>query len=117
MNSDLVQLTHIILYRLEKSVENSGEHFLNLKPGNDVRSPNEIISHLVDVSNYGLSLLDLPKAGNTSKSLLEKINENLMAKAYYNVQGEIIKNDITIKDNNFNLKSYDYKCNEKCKRK
>lgn len=79
MNNELIQFIDIILYRLEKSVQNSNEKYLNFKPGNDTRSPAEILSHLVDVSNYGLGILKAAKPSFSEDSLLEKINSNFLA--------------------------------------
>jgi len=76
MNKELIQLINITQYRLEKSIHNADEKYYDLKLGNESRSPGEILSHLVDVSNYGLSIINAPKPSNQGNSTLEKINEN-----------------------------------------
>jgi len=86
MNSKLIQLTNIILYRFRKSVENSSEEYLSFKAGNDTRSPSEILAHLADVSGYGLSILNAPKPNNSQKSILQKVDENFMEiKSYLSI--------------------------------
>ena len=76
MNKELIQLINIIQYRLEKSLHNADDTYFDFKLGKESRSPNEILSHLVDVSNYGLSIIDAPKSSNEENSTLESINEN-----------------------------------------
>jgi len=78
MNKELIQLINIIQYRLEKSMLNADEKYYDFKLGNESRSPNEILSHLVDVSNYGLSMLDAPKSSNEESSVLKKVNANFV---------------------------------------
>jgi len=76
MNKELIQLATIIQYRLEKSMHNANDKYHDFKMGNESRSPSEILSHLVDVSNYGLNILKVPKSSNQEGSTLEIINEN-----------------------------------------
>jgi len=76
MNKELIQLINIILYRLEKSIQNANQEYYDFQVGNESRSPSEILWHLVDVSNYGLNILDAPKSSSTQGSTLEIINEN-----------------------------------------
>ena len=83
MNNELIQLIHIILYRLERSTQNASENYFDFKVGNDSRTPSEILSHLVDVSNYGLSILNGSKPIDSDNSVFEKINENFMAMKSY----------------------------------
>lgn len=78
MNKELIQLINIIQYRLEKSMYKADEKYFDFKVGNDSRSPNEILAHLVDVSNYGLSILKAPKSSNKESSLLKKLNGNFI---------------------------------------
>ena len=83
MNSELIEILNIIPYRLEESLQNSSESYLSFQPGNDARSPSEILSHLVDVSNYGLSILNVPKPIDSEKSVLKQINGNLVVMKSY----------------------------------
>ena len=79
MNNELIQFVDIILYRFEKSVQNSNKKFVYFKAGNNARSPSEILSHLVDLSNYSLGILNAAKPSYSENSLLEKINSNFLA--------------------------------------
>lgn len=78
MNKELIQIINIIHYRLEKSLHNADNKYYDFKLGNESRSPNEILSHLVDVSNYGLSMLGAPKSLDEESSVLKKINANFV---------------------------------------
>lgn len=79
MNQELVQLINIILYRLMKSVRDAGDEYFDFKAGNEARSPAEILSHLVDVSSYGLSLVGTEKLNDIEGSVLEKVKGNFLA--------------------------------------
>ncbi len=83
MNSELIQLIHIIQYRLDKSIRNASNEYFDFKAGRESRSPSEILSHLIDVSNYGLSILKATKPSDTEGSVLEKIDGNFAAMKSY----------------------------------
>lgn len=57
MNKILSQLIGISLYRLEKCMNDASEEFLSLSIGNGVRSPQEIISHMVDVASFSFKMI------------------------------------------------------------
>jgi len=95
MNTTLIHLINIIQYRLEKSVFDSNDRYYDFNLGNESRSPHEILSHLVDVSSYGLSILNAPKPSNSENSDKEKIEENFMAMKSYLSNNEV--NDEAIK--------------------
>ena len=78
MNSELIQLVNIIQYRLKKSVQHASDDYFIFKAVNDARSPSEILSHLVDVSDYGLSLAGAKKPKGLEGSVLKRINANFM---------------------------------------
>lgn len=78
MNKELIQLINIIQYRLEKSIRNADEKYFDFKPGKESRSPNEILSHLIDVGNYTFSMLDKPYSTNKESTLSTKVNENFL---------------------------------------
>ena len=92
MNNELIELVNIILYRLQKSVQGANEEYFHFKGGNDARSPSEILSHLVDVSNYGLGILEAPKPSNSENSVLEKINENFNSMKSYLESNTVAEN-------------------------
>jgi len=79
MNNELIQLVNIIQYRLKKSVQGASDEYFDFKAGNDARSPAEILSHLVDVSSYGLSLAGAEKPSDIESSVLEDIDGNFLA--------------------------------------
>lgn len=78
MNTELIQIVNIIQYRLEKSMLKADAEYYDFKLGNESRSPNEILSHLVDVSNYGLGILNAPKSSTKETGLLNKVNANFI---------------------------------------
>lgn len=59
MNRALIQLINITLYRLEKCREDESEGFLDFEIGDGVRTPKEILSHMVDVAQYTRSILGI----------------------------------------------------------
>ncbi len=77
MNKELIQLINIIRYRLDKCINDVDKNFFEFNLGKGSRSPNEILSHLVDVSNYGLQIIDGPRSPNREGSHLKGIIENL----------------------------------------
>jgi len=89
MNKELIQIINIIQYRLEKSMLKADEKYYDFKLGNESRSPNEILSHLVDVSNYGLSMLAAPKSVNEESPVLKKVNKNLSTMKSFLTEEEI----------------------------
>jgi len=76
MNTALIQLINIIQYRLEKCLDEADEDYYEFHMGKESRSPKEILSHLVDVSNYGLSMLGATKSSAKGNSILEKVELN-----------------------------------------
>jgi len=95
MNIELIQLINIVLYRFERSIENATESYLNFRPGNDARTPSEILNHLSDVSSYGLAIMSAPKQSNSENSVFEKINANFIAMKSYLVNNNL--NEETVK--------------------
>lgn len=73
MNKELIQLVNIIQYRLEKSMRGADEKYYDFKLENASRSPNEILSHLVDVVNYAFYILDIPKPSSQESNVLPKV--------------------------------------------
>ena len=77
MNKELIQLLNIIVYRLDKSLHNADQEYFDYKLGNESRSPNEILSHLVDVSAYGLRIIDSSMSIDKTGDILENLHSNL----------------------------------------
>ncbi len=77
MNKELIQLLNIIVYRLDKSLHNADQEYFDYKLGNESRSPYEILSHLVDVSAYGLRIIDSSMAIDKTGDILEDLHSNL----------------------------------------
>jgi len=76
MNKALIQIINIILYRLEKCIVGVDENYYDFTLGKESRSAEEILSHLVDVSNYGLGILKVKRSSEESSSNLSKVREN-----------------------------------------
>jgi len=83
MNSEQIQLINIILHRLNESLANINAKYFNFKARNDARFPSEILPHLVDVRNYGLSMAGAQKPKNLESPVLEEIIENFDAMKSY----------------------------------
>ncbi len=76
MNKELIQLIEIICYRLNKGINGATAAYYELKVHAESRSPTEILSHVVDVSNYGLHMLDLPKSLKNEAHLVQQVMDN-----------------------------------------
>lgn len=89
MNRELIQIINIIFYRLEKSLKATSQDYFEFQMENESRSPSAILSHLVDVSNYGLSIIGAPKSLKKGVEALEMVNDNFEIMKSYLSENEL----------------------------
>lgn len=88
MNKYIIQLIEITIYRFDKCVVTLSNDFLNLQLENGCRTPKEIIKHLVDVTNYGISILEIKNEMKVDNECTY-IRSNLTQIITFSVQNEI----------------------------
>lgn len=89
MNKDLIQLVNIICYRLEKCLRGADTVYFDFKMIEGSRSPAEILSHLVDVSKYGLHILNARISSKSPTDALETVTYNFESMKSYLLENEV----------------------------